>query len=163
MVEVERRSGLPILRAPAHFLIVEAPYYLEIGAMLRDGAAAAFAGAGASFDVVTVPGSLEIAPAMAIALKRGGARGKPYAGAIGLGCIVRGETYHFEIVANESARGITLIGIDRALPVGNGVLTVETLDQAFKRADPAQGDKGGEAARAAMTLYMLAQAGGERG
>ena len=157
MVKVERTGAAPALLAPAHFLIVEAPYYVEIGAMLRAGAEAAFGAAGATFDVLRVPGALEVPTAMQIAVIAAERAGRPYAGAVGLGCIIRGETYHFEIVANESARGIMQIGIGGSVPVGNGILTVDSEAQAIARADPAQGNKGGEAAEAAMILWRIRQ------
>lgn len=143
--------------APAHILIVEAPYYADLAAMLMAGAQSALKAAQATFDVVRVPGSLEIPVAIKICVEAAARRGKPYGGAVALGCIMRGETYHFEVVANESARGLMAIGIDLALPVGNGILTVEDEAQALRRADPAQGDKGGEAARAALILWRIGQ------
>ena len=157
MVDINRKGEAPSLVAPAHFLIVEAPYYADIGALLRTGAEAALRAAGATFDIVRVPGALEIPTGMRLCCLAAERRGRSYGGAIGLGCIIRGETYHFEIVANESARGIMQLGIDAGLPVGNGILTVETEAQAIKRADPAEGDKGGEAARAAMILWGITQ------
>ncbi len=157
MVETIRKNDPESLIASAHFLIVEAPYYAELGAMLMAGAQSAFTAAQATFDVVRVPGSLEIPIAIKICVEAAKRQGKPYAGALGLGCIMRGETYHFEIVSNESARGLMTLGIGLGLPVGNGILTVEDEGQALKRADPAQGDKGGEAARAAMILWRVGQ------
>ena len=157
MVKVERTGAAPALLAPAHFLIVEAPYYVAIGAMLRAGAEAALRTAGATFDVFQVPGALEVPTAMQIALMAAERASRPYAGALGLGCIIRGETYHFEVVANESARGIMQIGISGGVPVGNGILTLDTEAQAIARADPAQGNKGGEAAEAAMVLWRIRQ------
>ncbi len=136
----------------ARFLIVETRYYDEIATLLLAGATRALQAADAAFDVITVPGALEIPPAAAIVTED-----KPYAGVVALGCIVRGETYHFEVVSNESARGIMELGLS-GLPVGNGILTVETLEQARVRADPAEGDKGGEAARAALVLHRLNEA-----
>jgi 6,7-dimethyl-8-ribityllumazine synthase len=103
-----------------------------------------------------VPGALEIPAAIAIALDKAAARGKPYHGVVALGCVIRGETFHFEIVAGESSRALMDLSVARTLPLGNGILTVETEEQAIVRADPAQGDKGGDAARAALALYRLA-------
>lgn len=143
--------------APAHFLVVESPYYPEIGSMLLSGAGAALAAGRATFDVVRVPGALEIPLALGICFEAAQRRGRPYAGAVALGCIMRGETYHFEVVSNESARGLMQFGVARSVPVGNGILTVENEAQAIKRADPAQGNKGGEAAHAAMVLWRLKQ------
>jgi 6,7-dimethyl-8-ribityllumazine synthase len=139
----------------AHLLIVEAHFYDEIGAMLLAGAERVLAGAGVTFDVVRVPGALEIGAALAITLDAASVRGKPYDGAIALGCVIRGETYHFEIVSSESARALTDLSVARKLPLGNGILTVENDAQAVVRADPAQGDKGGDAARAALALLAL--------
>ena len=119
------------------------------------GVEQALSRAGVSHDVIQVPGALEIAAALAITLDAAAARGKPYDGAVVLGCVIRGETYHFEIVSNESARALTDLAVARKLPLGNGILTVEDDAQALVRADPAQGDKGGDAARAALTLLAL--------
>ena len=138
--------------APAHVLIVEARFYDAIVDDLLAGAQAALRAAGATFDVVIVPGALEAPGALAIALAADPAR---YDAAVALGCILRGETYHFEIVANESARGLTEIGIRHAFPIGNAILTVENEAQAAVRADPARGNKGGEAAEAALALLRL--------
>ena len=143
--------------APAHFLIVEARFYDAINAELLAGARAAFAQVGATCDVVAVPGALEIPIAMAMALDAAAARRRPYQGAVALGCVIRGETYHFEIVANESARALTELSGSRKLAFGNGVLTVENEAQAHTRSDPKRGDKGGDAARAAIALYRLKQ------
>lgn len=137
------------------FLVVEAGFYENIAGLLREGAQRAFGSAGAFVDVVAVPGALEIPIAMAIALDHADSRQQPFDGAVALGCVIRGETYHFEIVANECARALTQLAMSRRLAFGNGVLTVENEEQAVSRADPAQGDKGGDAARAALSLYQL--------
>lgn len=151
-----RRIITPVERLEgARFLIVEARYYEDIGAMLLEGAQAALAKAGASFEVVSVPGALEIPIALAIALHRANQKDTPFQGAIALGCIIRGETYHFEIVSNESARGLMDLAVAHRVCLGNGILTVETEAQALVRADPKQGDKGGDAARAALALHRL--------
>jgi 6,7-dimethyl-8-ribityllumazine synthase len=139
----------------ARFLIVEARFYDDIGAMLLHGAKRAFDAAGAVFDLLSVPGALEIPLVMASALDHADKSGKPFAGAVALGCIVRGETYHFEIVANESARALMQLALARNLCLGNGILTVETEAQALVRADCGQGDKGGDAARAALALHRI--------
>ena len=164
MAEPQRRTDAePHVAAKDHFLIVEGRFYDDVGDKLLAGAKSALETAGATFDVVTMPGALEVPIAIALALETGGSDGRDYAGAVALGCIMRGETYHFEIVANESARGLMNIGLERRLPVGNGILTVEDADQAMVRADPAQGDKGGEAARAMLALWRLQRrAGGGR-
>jgi 6,7-dimethyl-8-ribityllumazine synthase len=137
------------------FLIVEAHYYEDIGAMLLEGAKLAFMKAGTAFDVISVPGALEIPLAMAIALDHAEASKQPFGGAVALGCVIRGETHHFEIVANESARALMELALARKLAFGNGVLTVENEAQALERADPARGDKGGDAARAALSILRL--------
>jgi len=133
----------------ARFLIIEARFYDHLNDMLVAGARAALQSAGHAVDVVTVPGALEIPGAIALA-DQGGA----YDGYVAIGVVIRGETYHFEIVAGESARGIMALTMD-GMAIGNGVLTVENEAQALVRADPAQKDKGGEAAKAAMALLAL--------
>ena len=156
MAEPRRdHAKLPPTLPGGRLLIVEARFYHAIGAMLLDGAMRAIAQAGASVEVVSVPGALEIPIAMAIALDAAAAAGKPFAGAIALGCVMRGETYHFEIVAGESSRALIDLGVARKLALGNGILTVENEAQALERADPARGDKGGDAARAAIALAAL--------
>lgn len=139
----------------ARFLIVEARFYDEIGALLLDGAKRAFAQAEARCEIVRVPGALEIPLAMAIALAAAETAGAPYQGAVALGCVIRGETYHFEIVAGESARALMDFALARKLAFGNGILTVESEAQARARASLAGGDKGGDAARAALALHRL--------
>ncbi len=139
----------------ARFLVVEARFYDHIASMLLEGAKRAFEKAHAHFDIVSVPGALEIPIALAALFDQANAAGAPYHGAIALGCVIRGETYHFEIVSNESARALTDLAVARKLALGNGILTVENEAQALVRADPEQGDKGGDAARAALALYRL--------
>ena len=133
----------------ARFLIVEARFYDHLNDMLVAGARAALESAGHDVDVLTVPGALEIPGAIALASESG-----QYDGYVGIGVVIRGETYHFEIVAGESARGIMALTMD-GMAIGNGILTVENEDQALVRADPKQKDKGGEAAQAAMALLKL--------
>ena len=141
---------------PARVLIVEARFYDDLADALLDGAKDALRAQGAEFDVVSVPGALEVPTAIAMAEEAGRFPTAPrYDGYVALGCVIRGETYHFEIVANESARGLTQLGIDHRLAIGNGILTVEDEDQAIWRADPTQGDKGGHAARACLELIAL--------
>ncbi|HSG35534.1 MAG TPA: 6,7-dimethyl-8-ribityllumazine synthase [Sphingomonadaceae bacterium] len=130
----------------AKFLIVEARFYKHLNEMLVEGARSVLEAAGHEIDILTVPGALEIPGAIAMAADHG-----IYHGFVALGVVIRGETYHFEIVAGESARGIMALTMD-GLAIGNGVLTVENEAQALVRADPAQGNKGGEAARAALAL-----------
>lgn len=160
MAEPNRTRAAPSgSAAPAHVLIVEARFYDAIVDDLLAGAQAALQASGATFDVVTVPGALEAAPALAIALAADPTR---YDAAVALGCIVRGETYHFEIVSNESARGLTELGLRHGFPIGNAILTVEAEAQAVVRADPARGNKGGEAAEAALALLRLKRRLGAR-
>jgi 6,7-dimethyl-8-ribityllumazine synthase len=150
------RRSPPLLEARGtRFLIVEAHYYEDIAAMLLEGAKTAFAKAGASFDLVSVPGALEIPLALTIALDHAEVSKRPFDGAVALGCVIRGETHHFEIVANESARALMQVSLARKLAFGNGVLTVENEAQALTRANPRQGDKGGDAARAALSIHRL--------
>lgn len=133
----------------ARFLIVDARFYNHLNDMLVSGARAALVAAGHEVEVITVPGALEIPGA--IALADGGGE---YDGYVAIGVVIRGETYHFEIVAGESARGLMALTMD-GMAIGNGILTVENEAQALVRADPAQKDKGGEAAKAAMALLEL--------
>lgn len=133
----------------AKILIVEARFYDHLNDMLIDGARAAIKTAGHQSEVVTVPGALEIPAAIALADQSG-----EYDGYVAIGVVIRGETYHFEIVAGESARGIMAMTMD-GVAIGNGILTVENEQQAIVRADSAQKDKGGEAARAALALMAL--------
>jgi 6,7-dimethyl-8-ribityllumazine synthase len=139
----------------ARILVVESRYYDDIADMLLRGAKRVLKGAHAHFDVITVPGALEVPAAIVIALDGAAARGEPYDGAVALGCVIRGETSHYDIVAGESARGLMDISLSLSLPVGNGILTVDTDAQAKVRARPAGEDKGGGAARAALTLVRL--------
>ena len=145
--------------AGSRLLVVEARFYDGIGDMLLAGARRAAEVAQVSIDVLTMPGALEIPAAIAIALDSAAAAGKPYDGAVALGCVIRGETYHFEIVAGESSRALMDMSVARCLPLGNAILTVEDETQAIVRADPAQGDKGGDAVRAALTLIALKKRG----
>ncbi len=133
----------------AKFLIVEARFYDHLNDMLVAGARAALKAAGHEVEVLTVPGALEIPGAISLA-----AESDQYDGYVAIGVVIRGETYHFEIVAGESARGIMALTMD-GLAIGNGILTVENEEQAIVRADPSQKDKGGEAAKAALALLDL--------
>ena len=135
----------------ARFLIVEARFYTHLNDMLVNGARTALESAGHSVDVLSVPGALEVPGAIALASESG-----EYDGYVGIGVVIRGETYHFEIVAGESARGIMALTMD-GIAIGNGILTVENEAQALERADPARKNKGGEAALAAMALFALRQ------
>jgi 6,7-dimethyl-8-ribityllumazine synthase len=133
----------------AKFLIVEARFYDHLNDMLVAGAKAALQAAGHKAEVLTVPGALEIPGAIALAEES-----EQYDGYVAIGVVIRGETYHFEIVAGESARGIMALTMD-GIAIGNGILTVENEEQALVRADPNQKDKGGEAAKAAIALLEL--------
>ena len=133
----------------AKFLIVEARFYDHLNDMLVAGASAALKAAGHEVEVITVPGALEIPGAIALA-----DQSDLYDGFVAIGVVIRGETYHFEIVAGESARGIMALTMD-GVAIGNGILTVENEEQALMRADPGQKDKGGEAAKAAIALLEL--------
>ena len=134
----------------AKFLIVEARFYAHLNDMLVAGAQAALEDAGHRADIITVPGALEVPGAIAMAAESG-----RYDGFVALGVVIRGETYHFEVVSNESARGLMALAMD-GIAIGNGILTVEDEAQALVRADPAQKDKGGEAAKAAIRMLELA-------
>jgi len=135
----------------ARILIVEARFYGSLNDMLLAGANAVIEAAGHETEVLTVPGALEIPGAIALAAESG-----EYDAFVAIGVVIRGETYHFEIVAGESARAIMALTMD-GIAIGNGILTVENEAQALVRADSAQKDKGGEAARAALTMLELAQ------
>jgi 6,7-dimethyl-8-ribityllumazine synthase len=133
----------------ATILIAEARFYAHLNDMLLAGARAAIEAAGHSHETLSVPGALELPGAIALAGRSG-----RFCAFVALGVIIRGETYHFEVVANESARGLMDLTL-RGFAIGNGVLTVEDEGQAIVRADPAQLDKGGGAAEAALTLLRL--------
>lgn len=141
----------------ARILIVESRFNEDIVELLHEGAVRALEELGADVTIITVPGALELAPGAAIALDAAEKAGAPYHGVVALGCVIRGDTYHFEIVANESARALSDLSVSRLLPLGNGVLTVDNEEQAAVRADPSQGgaDKGGDAALAALALVRL--------
>ncbi len=135
----------------ARLLIVEARFYDHLNDLLLDGARAIIEAEGHSHETVTVPGALEVPAAIALAADSG-----RYDGFVALGVVIRGETYHFEIVSNESARGIMALTLD-GLAIGNGILTVENEAQALARARRTEKDKGGEAAKAALAMMALRQ------
>lgn len=139
----------------ARILIVEARFYSKLNDMLIAGAKAVIEAAGHETEVLTVPGALEIPGAIAMAAESG-----VYDGFVAIGAVIRGETYHFEIVAGESARALMALTMD-GIAIGNGILTVENEAHAQVRADPDQKDKGGEAAKAALALLALAERFGE--
>jgi len=134
----------------AKFLIVEARFYDQLNDMLIAGATAALEAAGHKAEVLSVPGALEVPGAIAMAAESG-----RYDGFVGIGVVIRGETYHFEVVSNESAHGLMALAMD-GIAIGNGILTVEDEAQALERADPARKDKGGEAAKAAIRMLEIA-------
>jgi 6,7-dimethyl-8-ribityllumazine synthase len=144
---------------PIRILIVEARFYDDLADALLEGATQALTAFGAEYDVVTVPGALEIPAAIAFAEEAGHrpAGAARYDGYVALGAVIRGETYHFEIVSNESARGIMDLTVGKRLCIGNGVLTTEDDEQAWARARVSEGDKGGGAARAALAMVSLKQ------
>jgi 6,7-dimethyl-8-ribityllumazine synthase len=142
-------------RDTLRMLIVEARFYEDISAALLRGAARALDSAGAGYECITVPGALEIPAAIAFAVDAAVAKRAPYDGVVALGCVIEGETYHFEVVANESARALMDLAVTRQLAIGNGILTVENEAQARARASTEEGDKGGAAARAALAMAQL--------
>jgi 6,7-dimethyl-8-ribityllumazine synthase len=135
-------------------LIVEARFYSDLADEMLKAAADVITAHGAEYDVISVPGALEIPGAIAFAADSGPA-GRRYDGYVALGTVIRGESYHFEVVSNESARGLMELSIGKRLPIGNGILTVEDEDQAWARARASEGDKGGGAARAALEMIAL--------
>lgn len=141
--------------AGARVVIVEARFYDDIQDALLDGAKAQLEAAGVGFDIVSVPGALEIPPAIAIALDAARRNGRDYDGAIALGCVIRGDTFHFEIVSVESSRALMDLSVARSLPLGNGIITVDNDAQAWARAKPSELDKGGDAARAAIAMIRI--------
>lgn len=144
-------SKFPVAKLPgARLLLVTAPYYREIAEHLERGAAAVAAGAGAVLERVVVPGAFEVPAAIAHA-----ARTNSYDGFIALGCVVRGETSHYDYVCGESARALMDLSVRDGLAIGYGILTVENIEQALARADTARGDKGGEATRACLAVIAL--------
>jgi 6,7-dimethyl-8-ribityllumazine synthase len=142
----------------ARILLVEARFQPEISDLLVAGARSRLAAAKVEVEHIRVPGALEIPLAAAIVLDAAAKTTKPFDGVVALGCVIRGETFHFEIVAGESARGLMQLGVSRGVAIGNGILTVDNEAQALARARPEEGDKGGEAASAALALVRLARA-----
>lgn len=143
--------SLPTFDRTVRLLIVVSPYYREIADGLIRGARATAARADAVTDLIEVPGALEIPTAIALAVRSG-----RFDGYVALGCVIRGETTHYDTVCNDSSRGLTLLGLD-GNAIGNGILTVENMDQAMVRADPEGQDKGGGAAAAALHLVALSR------
>ena len=155
MAEAARRAQPVVDAKGAHFVLVEGRYYDDLNDMLIAGAKAAFEKAGATCEVVTMPGALEIPVAIEIIRHQAGEGHRRADGFVALGVVIRGETTHYEIVSNESARELIALATRQHLAFGNGVLTVENMEQAEVRANPTKGDKGGDAARAALALYAL--------
>ena len=136
-------------------LIVEARFYDDIQDALLEGAIAELKAAGVSYDIITVPGALEIPAAISIAITSGKYGGSPYDAAIALGCVIKGETIHFEIVSMESSRALMDLAVAKTIPLGNGIVTVNTDAQAWARARPSELNKGGDAARAALAMLRI--------
>ena len=149
--ETHSTLPLPTFDKPVKLLIVVAPYYRDIADNLIAGARAIATAAGASADVIEVPGALEVPTAIGMAFRMA-----DYDGFVALGCVIRGETTHYDTVCNDSSRGITMLGLSGAC-VGNGILTVENREQAEVRADPQGQNKGGGAAAAALHLIALSR------
>jgi 6,7-dimethyl-8-ribityllumazine synthase len=139
----------------AHVLIIEARFHDELADALLEGATSALDEAGATYDVVTVPGSLEIPAVISFALDGAEAGGTDYDGFVALGTVIRGDTYHFDVVANEANRALMDLSVQESIAIGNGILTTENDAQAWTRARKSEGDKGGFAARAALTMIAL--------
>ena len=139
----------------ARALIVEARFYDDIQDAMLEGAIAELKQAGVSHDVLTVTGSLEIPATIAIALDAAEKNGKPYDAAIALGCVIRGDTIHFEIVSMESSRALMELAVAREFPPGKGIITVNTEEKAWARARASELNKGGDAARAALTVLRI--------
>ncbi len=138
-----------------HVLIVESRYYDEIAAELLAGATEALDAAGASYERIEVPGAFELPAAVRIAVEAGGGALGPFDGYVGLGCVIRGETTHYDYVCQESARGLQDLVLQYGIAVGYGVLTTENSDQAWVRADRQQGNKGGTVAEACLSMIAL--------
>ncbi len=143
------------MSAAPHILIIDARFYEDLADALYQGAVGVLDQAGARYTRVSVPGVLEIPAALAMALSAMENGAADFDGFVLLGCVIRGETSHYDIVANEFARAVMELAIDAALPVGNGILTVENSEQAWARADKARKDKGGAAASAALEMIKV--------
>ena len=139
----------------AHLLVIEARFHDDLADALLEGATSALRDADATYDVVTVPGSLEIPAVISFALDGMAEGGTNYDGFVALGTVIRGDTYHFDIVANESSRALMDLSVQDSVCIGNGILTTENDEQAWTRARRSEGDKGGFAARAALTMIAL--------
>lgn len=155
MAAPKRKTSKPAKPSGSRILVVEARFYDAISDALLAGASKALEEAHAAWDSIVVPGALEIVPAIAIAVEAAARQKKPYDAAVALGCVIQGQTFHFDIVAMQSARALLDYSIAHALPVGNGILTVDNEEQAWARARLTEGDKGGDAVRAALALVEL--------
>jgi 6,7-dimethyl-8-ribityllumazine synthase len=155
MAEPRRPASDKTDRIEARILIVEARFYNDIADALLAGAVRALEQAGATFDRLTVPGALEIPSAIAIAVEAAEKHKRPYDGAVALGCVIRGDTIHFEIVSEQSARALMDYSVTMLFPVGNGIITVDNEQQAWKRALVEELDKGGGAAEACLAMVKL--------
>ena len=155
MAEPRRTAANEGKLADVRILVVEARFYDDIADALLAGAARVLDEAGADWNRITVPGSLEIPATIAMALDAAERQARPYDGAVALGCVIRGDTLHFDIVAIQSARALMDLAVARRLPLGNGILTVENESQAWARASAEEGNKGGEAARAALAMVRV--------
>ena len=155
MAARKRKASKSTKPSGARILVVEARFYDAISDALLAGASKALDEARATWDSLVVPGALEIVPAMAIAVEAAERQKKPYDGAVALGCVIQGQTFHFDIVAMQSARALLDFSVARGFPVGNGILTVDTEEQAWARARLTEGDKGGDAVRAALAVIEI--------
>jgi 6,7-dimethyl-8-ribityllumazine synthase len=155
MAAPKRKTNKPAKPTGARILVVEARFYDAISDALLAGASKALDEAHATWESVVVPGALEIVPAIALAVEAAERQKKPYDGAVALGCVIQGQTFHFDIVAMQSARALLDYSVERRFPVGNGILTVDTEEQAWARARLTEGDKGGDAVRAALALIEV--------
>jgi 6,7-dimethyl-8-ribityllumazine synthase len=157
----KRRASRGNAKRTLRLLIVEARFYEDISDALLRGARSVLDEAGVEYDTITVPGSLEIPPAIAMAHAAAAAKRRPYDGVIALGCVIRGDTYHFEVVANESGRGLMELAVRERLALGNGILTVENEAQARARSGSAS-NKGADAARTALHMVRFKRDLGSR-
>jgi 6,7-dimethyl-8-ribityllumazine synthase len=148
-----KKQSAPKKRDTQRILIVEGRFYEHISDALLKGATRVLEEAGATHDLITVPGALEVPSAIAMALDA--SKRAPYDGVVALGCVIQGETYHFELVSNESARGLMDLSVNRQIPLGNGILTVDNENQARARATEDNRNKGASAARAALAMVAL--------
>jgi 6,7-dimethyl-8-ribityllumazine synthase len=162
MAAPKRKISKPTKPLSARILVAEARFYDAISDALLAGASKALDEAHATWDSIVVPGALEIVPAIAIAVEAAARQKRPYDGAVALGCVIQGQTFHFDIVAMQSARALIDYSVAHKFPVGNGILTVDNEEQAWARARLTEGDKGGDAVRAALALIEIKRQRGKR-